>query len=166
MQKVNQRPMINPMMDDDSAQGAIRISLQDELNDAAEMLRFGLGLPELIRPDVHDEFQGSLIVPIGLFVKASMSFRGACLLCESNLHRTAAPIIRSMFETFLTIAFLLRRNVSLQHFDKGVLRPIKLLGKKLTRDFRMAMYAAWCVVKQELAIECNASARVRQSASH
>src|SRR5207248_168505 len=105
--------------------------------------------PELIHPDVHAELQGTLIVPLGLFVKASLSFRGACLLCESGFDRTAAPIVRSMFETLLVIAFLLRKDLTLRSFKKGVGTPVNLWGETLTPDFRMAMYAAWCVVKQE-----------------
>jgi hypothetical protein len=145
--------MINPLTDEDTARQAIRTSLAKELNDTAEMLQFGRGLPQLIHPDVHAELEGSLIAPLALFVKAGMSFWGARMLCENALDRTAAPVVRSMFETFLTIAFLLRRDVSLRHFSKGVETHVDLLGEKLTPEFRMAMYATWCVVKDEQAIE-------------
>jgi hypothetical protein len=145
--------MINPLTDENAAQKAIRTSLAKELNDTAEMLQFGRALPELIHPDIHAELGGVLVAPLALFVKAGMSFRGARMLCENALDRTAALVVRSMFETFLTIAFLLRRDVSLRHFSKGVETPVDLLGEKLTPEFRMAMYAAWCVVKDEQAIE-------------
>ncbi len=145
--------MINPLTDEDAARHAIRTSLATELNDTAEMLQFGRALPELIHPDTHAELEGILIAPLALFVKAGMSFRGARMLCENALDRTAAPVVRSMFETFLTIAFLLRRDISLRHFSRGVETPVDLLREQLTPEFRMAMYAAWCVVKDEQAIE-------------
>ena len=62
------------------------------------------------------------------------------------------PLSRSLFETALNLAFLTRRRVSLYQFNQNKSKPrtpLDLFGKKLTLEFRTALYNAFCLLREE-----------------
>ena len=130
-------------------QNAIARLLEHELNCASNLLAFGislLGKKNLQRIRLpHD----SAVTAVGLFVKASISFRAVIYLCAAGLDRSAMPVSRSLFETSLNLTFLVRRRVALYRFNDSTRTKLDLFGKRLSPKFRTALYNAWCVLRDE-----------------
>lgn len=134
---------------------AIPQRLSAELQNAKNLLQFGVNLPT--SKDLHECGlpHDTVVTAVALFVKASLSFRGVIALCQVGLDRSAMPVSRSLFETALNLVFLIRRRVSLHYFNdskKKPKTPLPLFGKKLTPAFRTALYNAWCVLREEKSI--------------
>ena len=126
--------------------------LAEEFNIARDLLRLGLlltGLKDLNKSSLpHD----SVVTVLGIYVKATITFRAIIHLCESGLDRCALPLSRSLFENCLYLSFLARRKVSLFRFNDSKSKPrspLTLHGKALTPEFRTALYNAWCSLKDE-----------------
>ena len=135
-----------------SIQTAIARLLKQELNCASNLLTFGISL--MGKKDLHQVHlpHDSVVTAVGLFVKASISFRAIIHLCAAGLDRSAMPVSRSLFETSLNLTFLIRRRVVLYQFNDSKRKPRtkwELFGKRLSPRFRTALYNAWCVLKDE-----------------
>ena len=127
--------------------------LAEDLSQCRALLEFGL---ELHDPDVINRYhlkRAMVTAVMGLFAKACLSYRAVILLCEAGLDRSAAPISRSLFETFLNLTFLVRRRVSLYRFDFNnkpiTKKPLDLFGKTLDTEFRTNLYCAFCILRDE-----------------
>jgi hypothetical protein len=127
--------------------------LGNEFDCAKRLLDFGVRL--LSEKNLH---QGSLrhdtvITAIALYTKAMTSFRASIHLCEIGCDRNALPVNRSLFETGVNLAFLIKLRVSLYRFnDNSTAIPktlVDLHGKKLTTDFRTDLYNAWNILMSE-----------------
>ena len=108
-----------------------------ELAQCKRLLQFGLEVPD---PTVIDRCRlnvDTVAMVMALYTKACMSYRAILHLCEAGLDRSAAPVSRSLFETFLNLTLLVRRRVKLCHFDfhAGTKKPLDLYGKKLDTPF-------------------------------
>lgn len=131
----------------------IATELASELDFCECLLAFGVNLPQT-KTDLHE---GSLrhdtvVTAIGLFAKATTSFRATLHLCRIGCDRNALPVNRSLFETCLNLAFLIRRRVSLNQYNESKVKPrtpVNLHGKKLTTAFRTDLYNAWCILMDE-----------------
>src|SRR5947207_2566515 len=100
-------------------QQIINEDLSTELALANQLLDFGINLPA--SKDLHQGGfpRDSVITVVGLFTKATITFRAIIGLCELGLDRTALPLTRSLFENLLYLTFLLRRRVRLYEFKNG-----------------------------------------------
>lgn len=132
---------------------AIARELASEFEFCEELLSFGVNLPQTKR-DLHEGRlrHDTVVTAIGLYVKATTSFRAAIHLCRIGCDRNALPINRSLFENSVNLAFLLRRRVSLYQFNDSTAKPrtpVNLHGKKLSTDFRTDLYNAWCILMDE-----------------
>lgn len=133
---------------------AIPKILDAEFDCAKRLLTFGVKL-STTKEDLH---QGALrhdtvITAIALYTKAMTSFRASIHLCEIGCDRNALPVNRSLFETSVNLAFLIRRRVNLYQFNDTSRRkpktPANLHGKTLTTGFRTDLYNAWNILKSE-----------------
>lgn len=134
----------------------VTVEVRDELDTCRMLLDFGANLPGE-KDDLH---KGSLrhdtvSTAIAFFVKVSTSFRAVIHLCEAGLDRNAMPVSRSLFETTVTLTFLVRQRVSLYRFynKQKPKTPLELFGKKLTTEFRTELYHAWCILWEEKVFE-------------
>lgn len=123
---------------------------------AQSFLDFGMQLPG--QKDLHSiKFpRDSVVTVIGLFTKANITFRAIIILCEQGLDRPATALSRSLFETLMNLNFLLRKQVSLRIFNHSKSKPTSpwpLHGQTLTADFRLALFNAWSILRDEKAIE-------------
>lgn len=90
------------------------------------------------------------------FTKANITFRAIIVLCEQGLDRPATALSRSLFETLMNLTFLARKQVSLRVFNDSKSKPTSpwpLHGRALTADFRLALFNAWSILRDEKAIE-------------
>jgi hypothetical protein len=133
---------------------AIPTLLFDEFDCAKRLLAFGVSLPTT-KGDLHN---GSLrhdtvVTAIALYTKAMTSFRASIHLCEFGADRNALPINRSLFETSVNLAFLIRQRVNLYQFNDNSKTkpktPVNLHGKKLTTEFRTDLFNAWSILMSE-----------------
>lgn len=136
-------------------QQAVR-RLPQHLSVAQAFLDFGMQLPG--QKDLHSiKFpRDSVVTVIGLFTKANITFRAIIVLCEQGLDRPATALSRSLFETLMNLTFLVRKQVSLRIFNDSKSKPTSpwpLHGKALTADFRLALFNAWSILRDEKAIE-------------
>lgn len=126
--------------------------LPTQLNLAETLLDFGMQLPG--QKDLHSTSfpRDSVVTVIGLFTKADLTFRSIIVLCNQGLDRPATALSRSLFETLLNLAFLARKQVSLNRFNDSKAKPktaVPLHGKMLTPDFRLALFNAWCLLSDD-----------------
>lgn len=127
-------------------------NLPTQLKLADALLDFGMKLP--FQMDLHSiSFpRDSVVTAIGLFTKANVTFRSIIVLCNQGLDRPATALSRSLFETLLNLAFLTRKQVSLNFFNDSKAKPktpVPLHGKKLTPEFRLALFNAWCLLSDD-----------------
>ena len=134
----------------------LRSQLAEEFALARNLLRLAVLLPgtkDLRNSSLpHD----SVVTVLGIYVKATITFRAIIHLCEAGLDRSALPLSRSLFENCLNLSFLVRRKVSLFQFSDNRSKPkspLPLHGKALTPAFRTALYNAWCLLKDERNVE-------------
>jgi Family of unknown function (DUF5677) len=92
-----------------------------------------------------------LRVVLAMSVKATRQFRSVIELCERGEAVDGAIIARSMFETALAVAFVLKPRFEPSKFDeKGkVKKTIKVPGVTLTCEFRALLFAAHQVLQPE-----------------
>ena len=127
-------------------------TLAKQLTCADELLDFGMKLPTY--KDLHSiKFpRDSVVTALGLLTKANVTFRAIIVLCEQGLERPATALSRSLFETLLNLAFLVRSRVSLNQFNDSKTKPKSpwpLHGKLLTANFRLALFNAWAILREE-----------------
>lgn len=87
-----------------------------------------------------------LSVALSMSVKACRQFRSVIELCERGEAADASIVARSMFETAMVIAFVLKPRFSPNEFDntgkkkksKKKMRPV--VSKNLSRELRAALY--------------------------
>lgn len=72
-------------------------------------------------------------------------------LCELGQADGAQVICRTMFETYLTVTFIVRQSVRLRYMNSN--SKVDLFGKKLTRDFRANLFIAHGVLQYEKNLE-------------
>lgn len=113
------------------------------------MLKFGIDLPRNKDFDRSPVPNDTIATAIGLFVKASLTYRSILLACEFGLDQSCLPLNRSLFENLVNLTFLVRRRVNLYHFNPGTKTPLNLLGQKLTSSFRTALYNAFCILRDD-----------------
>lgn len=139
------------------AAAAIANQLGNEIDCCLRLLKFGVELLSSRTNGSGDGLrQDTVITASGLYVKATTSFAASVQLCKAGLDRSAMPVNRSLFETALTLAFLLRRRVSLYLFNDSKTKPrtpVALHGKKLTTSFRTELYAAWCALMDDKKVQ-------------
>lgn len=126
--------------------------LPEELKSADALLEFGMNLPT--RKDLHSvKFpRDAVVTVVGLLTKAHVTFRSIIVLCGQGLDRPATALSRSLFETLLNLTFLVRRQVSLHQFNDSKTKPkspLPLHGKTLTPEFRLALFNAWTLLRDE-----------------
>lgn len=131
-------------------------ALSRKLKTAQSLLRFGMELPN--QKDLHSGTfpRDAVITVVGLLTKAHITFRSIIVLCEQGLDRPATALNRSLFETWLNLTFLVRRRVLLRIFNESKRKPTSpwpLHGKVLTTEFRLALFNAWSLLRDEKAIE-------------
>ncbi len=85
---------------------AIARWLAVELAQCKQLLQFGVELPDPAVLNRHRLGDDTMVAVMGLFTKACISYRAIILLGESGLDLSAAPVNRSLFETFLEPEFL------------------------------------------------------------
>lgn len=128
--------------------------LAEEFDCAKRLLRFGVSLPTT-KNDLHQCSlrHDTVVSALALYTKAMTSFRASIHLCEIGCDRNTLPVNRSLFETSVNLAFLIRHRVTLYHFNDGSKTkpktPLNLHGKKLTTDFRTDLYNAWNILMSE-----------------
>jgi len=136
--------------------GEFAKKLSTQLNLADALLDFGMKLPG--QKDLHSTSfpRDSVVTVIGLFTKANVTFRSIIVLCNQGLDRPATALSRSLFETLLNLAFLTRKRVSLNIFNDSKAKPktpVPLHGKKLTPEFRLALFNAWCLLRDNKMVD-------------
>jgi hypothetical protein len=119
-----------------TARNTIRKVLAEELELCKDLLQFGARLPDPAVINANRMPEDTVFTVLGLFTKACVSYRSIIHLCEAGFSHGAAPIRRSLFETFLNLTFLVRRRVFLR-------------GRALDMRFRTDLYHAFCVLRYE-----------------
>lgn len=130
--------------------------LPTQLTLADTILDFGMKLPD--QKDLHSiSFPRDAVVTVmGLFTKAHVTFHSIIVLCGQRLDRPATALSRSLFETLLNLAFLVRKRVSLNHFNDSKANPktpVPLYGKTLKPEFRLALFNAWCLLRDDKTVD-------------
>jgi hypothetical protein len=138
-----------PLPNERRVKQSIRQLLEGELEKCYQLLDLGIGLPAPEKFNRSQIAADALVMMVGLYTKACLSYRSVIHLCEAGLDRSAASINRSLLETLLNLAFLARRKVSLYHFNNGKRTPVDLHGKKLTPEFRTVLYCAYCLIRDK-----------------
>ena len=133
----------------------ITLRLQRQLILADQLLAFGMTLP--MTKDLHSIKypRDAVVTTVALFTKAHVTFRSIIVLCKNGLDRPATALTRSLFETMLNLAFLLRKQVSLHRFHPGQANPktaLNLHGERLTPEFRHALFNTWSLLRDEKTI--------------
>jgi hypothetical protein len=131
---------------------SIRRSLSRELAHCRELLQLGLATPDPAIIKRRRLTGDTVTVVLGLFVKACLSYRAIIHLCEAGLDRSAAPLSRSLLETYLNLTFLVRRRITLYTFCNGTKKPLDLFERKLDTQFRTDLYCAYCVLRDEMMV--------------
>jgi hypothetical protein len=131
-------------------------NIPQQLALAESLLDFGMESPS--QKDLHSITfpRDAVVTVIGLFTKANITYRAIIVLCEQGLERPATALSRSLFETLLNLTFLVRKQVSLRIFNDSKSKPTSLWplhGKTLTAEFRLALFNAWSILRDEKAIE-------------
>jgi len=139
--------MPNILPHESTVRKSIRQNLAEELACANSFLRFGVVLPTTKDVNTVNLPGDTIVSAIGLFVKASTSFRAIIHLCESGLERSAQPLSRSLFENFVYLSFLIRRRVTLYRFNESNKTSLPLHGATLTPKFRTALFNAWSILR-------------------
>ncbi|MEX1098046.1 MAG: DUF5677 domain-containing protein, partial [Planctomycetales bacterium] len=93
----------------------------------------------------------ALRVVLSMSVKASKQLRSIIELCERGEAGDSSIIARSLFETALVVAFILKPRFFPREFDatKHVKRTIRVRGLTLSREFRATLYIAHHVLEEE-----------------
>ena len=130
--------------------------LPQQFRCANDLLAFGMKLPT--EKDLHSiKFpRDSVVTVIGLFTKAHVTYRAVIVLCEQGLDRPATALCRSLFETLVNMTFLVRRQITLSIFNDSRSKPRSpwpLHGKILTPEFRLALFNAWSILRDQKSIE-------------
>jgi hypothetical protein len=135
---------------DAQAEVEIRNELREKIDFAKRLLRFWIGA------DLDQGFSRTPWAPIvkrvllANIVRSSRQFRTVLELCERGEGVDASIICRSLFETALAIAFVLRPRVTLRKFDRrGVPRPVVKQRNRLSREFRATLVVAHHVLEPE-----------------
>lgn len=104
---------------------AIERTLAPEFKSCEKLLAFGVNLPQTKR-DLHVGRlrHDTVVTALGLYVKATTSFRAAIHLCRIGCDRNALAINRSLFENCVNLAFIVRRRVSLYQFNDSSAKPL------------------------------------------
>lgn len=76
---------------------------------------------------------------VGLYTKMCKQYRSIHALCELGLTDDAEILVRTMFETCLSVLFLLRKRAILRH---GKRLPPKPIGGQFSVSFRAELYTA------------------------
>lgn len=148
------REMLEILPNENKVLQALPKLLANEFDCVKRMLAFGVSLPTT-KANLH---QGKLrhdtvITALALYTKAMTSFRASIHLCAIGCDRNALPVNRSLFETSVNLAFLIRHRVALYQFnDNSKAKPktlVNLHGKRLTTDFRTDLYNAWNILMSE-----------------
>lgn len=130
--------------------------LLQQLPLAQSLLDFGIQLPT--QKDLHSTAfpRDAVVTVIGLFTKAHITYRAIIVLCNQGLDRPATALSRSLFETLMNLTFLVRKRISLRIFNDSKSKPTTpwpLHGETLTAEFRVALFNAWAILRDEKAIE-------------
>lgn len=136
--------------------GQLAQRLSKQIAVASDLLEFGLKLPA--EKDLHSvKFpRDSVVTVVALFTKAHVTFQAIVVLCADRLERPATALNRSLFETLINLAFLTRKRVTLSIFNDSKRTPKSpwpLHGKTLTPEFRLTLFNAWSILRDEKSVE-------------
>ena len=126
-------------------------TIQTQLADVIDYSkRLLLSIRALLNPPVA--FQAHFADPVvgaalSLLLRACRRYRQVIALSELGQADGADVIGRSMFESFLTIAFVCREQVQLSRRNSS--KPANQFGKELTREFRAKLYYTHSNLKKE-----------------
>lgn len=100
-------------------------------------------LPDVPVPGVTDRARS---LALGLYAKAGKQFRSVIILAERGFGGEVTVLTRTLFETTLAMNFIMNETVTLKR-DGTPFDPDP--SQALTTDFRVLLYGAAAVFKQE-----------------